>query len=286
MILIRRLTIGEAHEEVVRTIAERCQGETRMTEDGEVTYDPEEPVCIHIDSPFSSPMKSSASLFGDRFSEQYQSSLYTITRRKNDGTDATYTYGNRLRDYPVASPRLKKNRVAFLKTMLDGIMERCGYVPAGSERDIEYAGDGNLGGIDQIQTSIIDRLIDNPSSRRAVAITWSPVMDITRDEPPCLQIVQCQVDKGDHLNLVCLFRSNDMLSAWGQNAFGLAHMQKYILDQINQAREKKKLPLLTQGWLETISVSAHMYITRDQLELMKFFQKEQAKDSFKSFHKT
>ena len=181
---------------------------------------------------------------------------------------------------------LKKPRRSILKVMLDGLMERCWYVPAGSDKEIEYAGDGNLGGIDQIQTSIINRLIDNPSSRRAVAITWSPVMDITRDEPPCLQIVQCQIDKADHLNLICLFRSNDMLSAWGQNAYGLAHMQKFILDQINQAREKKKLPLFTQGWLETISVSAHMYITRDQLELMKFFQKEQAKDSFKSFHKT
>ena len=286
MILIRRLTIGEAHEEVVRIIAERCQGDTRMTEDGEVTYDPEEPVCIHIESPFSAPMKSSASLFGDRFSEQYQTSLYTITRRKNDGTDATYTYGNRLRDYPVASLTLEKSGRSMVKGVLDSLMKRCGYLPAGSAGTIEYTGDGNLGGIDQIRTSIIDRLIDNPSSRRAVAITWSPVLDITRDEPPCLQIVQCLIDKGDHLNLVCLFRSNDMLSAWGQNAFGLAHMQKFILEEINEARTKRSLSPLTQGWLETISVSAHMYITRDQLELMKFFQKEQAKESFKSFHKT
>jgi len=286
MILIRRLTIGEAHEEVVRIIAERCQGETRMTEDGEVTYDPEEPVCIHIESPFSAPMKSSASLFGDRFSEQYQTSLYTITRRKNDGTDATYTYGNRLRDYPVASLTLEKSGRSMVKGVLDSLMKRCGYLPAGSTGSIEYTGDGNLGGIDQIRKSIIDRLIDNPSSRRAVAITWSPVLDITREEPPCLQIVQCLIDKADHLNLVCLFRSNDMLSAWGQNAFGLAHMQKFILEEINEARKKRSLSPLTQGWLETISVSAHMYITRDQLELMKFFQKEQAKESFKSFHKT
>ncbi len=286
MILIRRQSIGEAHEEVVKIIAERCEGETRMTEDGEVTYDPEEPVCIHIESPFSTPMKSSASLFGDRFSEQYQTSLYTITRRKNDGTDATYTYGNRLRDYPVASLTLKKTGQSIVKSAIDNLMKRCGYLPAGSVGSIEYAGDGNLGGVDQIKTSIIDRLIDNPSSRRAVAITWSPVLDITRDEPPCLQIVQCQIDKADHLNLVCLFRSNDMLSAWGQNAFGLAHMQKFILDEINEARKKNNISLLTQGWLETISVSAHMYITRDQLELMKFFQKEQSKESFKTFHKT
>lgn len=286
MILIRKCTIGEAHEEVVRIIAERCQEETRITEDGEVTYDPEEPVCIHIDSPFAAPMKSSASLFGDRFSEQYQASLYTITRRKNDGTDATYTYGNRLRDYPVATLIIQKPERNILLKLLDSLMERCGYVPAGSSGTIEYSGDGNLGGIDQIQTSIINRLIDNPTSRRAVAITWSPVHDITRDEPPCLQIVECMIDTSEHLNLVCLFRSNDMLSAWGQNASGLAHMQKFILDHINKARQQKKCSLLTQGWLETISVSAHVYFTRDQLELMKFFQKEQRKESFRLFHKT
>lgn len=286
MILIRRLTIGEAHEEVVRIIAERCQGESRVTEDGEVTYDPEEPVCIRIDSPFTSPMKSSASLFGVGFSDQYQSSLYTITQRKNDGTDATYTYGNRLRDYPNPVLEKKKTQRTWAKRGLDRLMELAGYVPAEALGTIVYQGDGNLGGIDQIQQSIINRLIENPTSRRAVAITWSPVFDISREEPPCLQIVQCLIDKSSHLNLVCLFRSNDMLSAWGQNAYGLAHMQKFILDGINKGRTQKGEELLTQGWLETISVSAHMYFTRDQLELMKFFQKEHAQASFRSFHKT
>lgn len=286
MILIQRLTIGQAHEEVVRVITERSQGTTRVTEDGEVTYDPEEPICIHIESPMSSPMKSSASLFGDGFSDLYQSSLYTVTKRNNDGTDATYTYGNRLRDYPVASLQTWITGRSFLKRGIDNLMSRLGYVPGSSKRDIIYLGDGNLGGIDQIQTSIIDRLIENPTSRRAVAITWSPVFDISREEPPCLQIVQCLIDKTRHLNLVCLFRSNDMLSAWGQNAYGLAHMQKFILDGINEVRTKNGQEPLIQGWLETISVSAHMYVKRDQLEIMKFFQKEQAQASFRSFQKT
>lgn len=284
MILIQRLTIGEAHEEVVRIIADRCQGTTRLTEDGEVTFDPEEPVCIHIESPMTSPMKSSASLFGDGFSDMYQSSLYTITRRKNDGTDATYTYGNRLRDYPQVVLRTKSADRPFFKRIVDTGMEIIGYVPSSSKGEINYLGDGNLGGIDQIRESIINRLIENPNSRRAVAITWSPVFDISRDEPPCLQIVQCLINKSNQLNLVCLFRSNDMLSAWGQNAYGLAHMQKFIIEEINKGRAGEKP--LTQGWLETISVSAHMYVRRDQLELMKFFQKEQAQASFRSFQKT
>ena len=286
MIQIQRLTIGEAHEDVVRIIAERCQGMTRVTEDGEVTYDPEEPVCIHIDSPMSRPMKSSASLFGEGFSDLYQSSLYTVTKRKNDGTDATYTYGNRLRDYPEASLQTGTARGSILKKGVDRLMSILGYVPRISKGEIFFRGDGNLGGIDQIQKSIIDRLIESPNSRRAIAITWFPVFDISREDPPCLQFVQCLIDKNQHLNLICLFRSNDMLSAWGQNAYGLAHMQKYILDGINEGRAKKGQDLLIQGWLETISISAHMYVRRDQLELMKFFQKEQAQASFKSFQKT
>lgn len=285
MIQIRTRTIGEAHEEVVRTIADRCSGETRVTEDDEVTYDPEEPICIHIESPFSDPMRSSASLFGERFSDQYQASLYTITRRLNDGTDATYTYGNRLRDYPVAAIRALEGRT-WGRRVLDRLIRTLGYIPAGSECGVSYLGDGNDGGIDQIKTSIIDRLIGNPTSRRAVAITWVPVFDIQREEPPCLQIVQCLIDRTLHLNLVCLFRSNDMLSAWGQNAYGLAHMQDHILAAINTGREKQGLTPLTMGWLETISISAHMYVKRDQLELMKFFRKEQAQASLRSFQKT
>jgi len=77
-----------------------------------------------------------------------------------------------------------------------------------------------------------------------------------------------------------------MLSAWGQNAYGLAHMQKHILNAINEGRGNKGEEPLALGWLETISVSAHMYFTRDQLELMKFFQKEKSKASFRSFQRT
>ncbi len=100
MLLIKKRCIGEAHEEVIRLIIEKSEGNIRITEDNEITYDPEDPICIHIDEPLSEPVRSSASLFGEGFSNQYQASLYTITPRRGDGTDAVYTYGNRLRDYP------------------------------------------------------------------------------------------------------------------------------------------------------------------------------------------
>lgn len=284
MILIRKRSIGQAHEEVIREIAKRCEGQVRVTEDGEYTWDPEEPICIHVDEPFSEPMRSGASLFGEKFSEQYQASLYTITPRRNDGTDAVYTYGNRLRDYPAPEVEIGFSSGSTIKKAIDGIFQKLGYVPASACGNLTWKGDGNYGGIDQIEKSIINRLVSNPESRRAIAITWFPVRDVTADEPPCLQIVQGLIDKKNHLNLICLFRSNDMLSAWGQNAYGLAHLQKYICDQVNQKRKGNGNDITT-GWLETISISAHMYFHRDQLELNLFLEKIKTGELFQSFQK-
>ncbi|MDD1723968.1 MAG: hypothetical protein LUQ07_02430, partial [Methanospirillum sp.] len=97
-----------------------------------------------------------------------------------------------------------------------------------------------------------------------------------------LQIVQGLIDRNHTLNLVCLFRSNDMLSAWGQNAYGLAHLQKYICTRINELQSSDK-PRISSGWLETVSVSAHMYFHRDQLELNLFLEKIKTGELFRSF---
>ena len=285
MILITAKTIGEAHEQVVQLIYNICSKEEsciRITEDGEQTYEPWTPICIHVQEPFTEPMKASAAFFGERFLQAYQSTLYTITKRRNDGTDAVYTYGNRLRDYPraiISAPDQRKQPVKRTKLgIIEQIMTRFGYqkIDKKNEKDgesadlLSYAGDGNGGGIDQIQKSIIDRLIENPKSRRAVAITWVPHQDIERAEPPCLQIVQALIDAHNAIHLVCLFRSNDMLSAWGQNAYGLAHLLQFICNEINKERKRQHQPLLTIGWLETISVSAHMYFARDDYELRRY----------------
>ena len=275
MIHIEAKTIGEAHERVVHLIYNLCHNNetlTRITEDGERTYEAETPICIHISEPFTEPMRASAAFFGKRFLQAYQATLYTITTRRNDGTDAVYTYGNRLRDYPRATIGTS-NKVGFFEKILKGF----GYIKikhaeTSDPETLTYLGDGNGGGIDQIQTSIIDRLIDSPNSRRAVAITWVPHWDIERSEPPCLQIVQALIDGQNNLNLVCLFRSNDMLSAWGQNAYGLAHLLQFICTEVNKGRKELNLPSLTVGWLETISVSAHMYFTRDDYELQRYLE--------------
>jgi thymidylate synthase len=235
MILLSKSTIGEAHNSIVNLIHDTCLGIDKLTEDNEHIWDLEQPLCVHIKNPMQSPMKSQYSMFGDKFIDQYKSSMYSITTRKNDNTDATYTYGNRLCDYPTEDGQI---------------------------------GNGNLGGINQLKLSIITRLINTPNSRRAIAITWSPEIDIISSEPPCLQLIQALIDRTNHLNLISIFRSNDMLSAWGMNAIALAYLQQKLVNDINTMLSHE----IESGWLETISNSPHIYYKRDIEELSRFIQ--------------
>ncbi len=112
--------------------------------------------------------------------------------------------------------------------------------------------------IDQIDI-VIKKLRDNPTSRRAQAITWYPDQDAVAREPPCLQRVQYLVRDGK-LNQYVEFRSNDMLMAAGANMYALLHLQKYVADELG----------LDVGWYEHTSVSAHIYYVRDHPDLVKF----------------
>ena len=90
--------------------------------------------------------------------------------------------------------------------------------------------DGQPVHIDQI-AYIVDKLKTSPVSRRAIAITWNPVIDEKLDDCPCLQLVQC-VLRQDRLAMRVVFRSNDILSAAGANMYALVQLQKSIADQL------------------------------------------------------
>lgn len=222
-------TIAEGHEAVVRLLL--TDGDEIVTEDGELTFEYEEPVCIHVSRPWGLPKISDACNFGPVKMGEYVKQLTTL--HPKTATSATYYYSNRLFDYPRAG-----------------------------------SGDGDGNGINQIQTSIIERLLENNTSRRAIAITWVPGLDIESQEPPCVQLIQCLI-RNNRLNMVVYIRSNDMLSAWGANAFGLTTMQDMICLNL-KTQEKAKFHDLRVGWFETISASAHMYWRRDAEELKKF----------------
>ena len=73
-----------------------------------------------------------------------------------------------------------------------------------------------------------------------------------------------------------------MLSAWGANAYGLAHLMEYIVKKICDKRYlifcetgdiEYSQTNLDVGTLTTISASAHIYWKRDKQELNLFRRK-------------
>jgi thymidylate synthase len=111
--------------------------------------------------------------------------------------------------------------------------------------------DGQPVHIDQI-AYIVDKLTSSPATRRAIAITWNPVIDEQLDDCPCLQLIQCILRKGK-LNMRVIFRSNDMLTAAGANMYALVQLQKSIADALT----------VPCGTYTHISLVPHIYYLRD-----------------------
>lgn len=217
---VRSYCIGKAHEEVIRTILKH--GVFLMTEDGEKTLELPEPLTIHIGDPFAEYMISPHNMFGKQAMQQYSKDLLSGSE-----SDFVYTYHDRLFDYP-------------------------------REAGEGFSGDGDGNGIDQIDY-IVRKIREEPTTRRALGITWFPVKDSSSDHPPCLQRIQC-LSRDGKLNMHMEFRSNDMLSALGANMYAIAHLQKHIADNLG----------LAVGWYSHTSVSAHLYYERDREELMRY----------------
>lgn len=107
---------------------------------------------------------------------------------------------------------------------------------------------------------IVEKIKCNPETRRACAVVWNPLTDCQMAHCPCLQFLQCHVDEFGKLDMYVIFRSNDMLSAFGSNAYALTKIQALIA-------EKLDLPV---GTYTHISLVPHIYYIRDAAELSKF----------------
>lgn len=118
--------------------------------------------------------------------------------------------------------------------------------------------DGKPVHIDQI-AYIVDKLKASPNSRRAMAITWNPVIDESLDSCPCLQLVQCILREGK-LAMRVVFRSNDMLTAAGANMYALVQLQKSIADKLG----------VICGSYTHISLVPHIYYIRDGHDIEPF----------------
>ncbi|MDD1672863.1 MAG: thymidylate synthase [Methanomicrobiales archaeon] len=106
---------------------------------------------------------------------------------------------------------------------------------------------------------IIEKLEKSPASRRALAITWNPVVDEQLDDCPCLQLVQC-ILRDNHLHMKVVFRSNDMLSAAGPNMYALVRLQQWIAERLS----------LEIGSYTHISLIPHIYYIRDVDDISPF----------------
>ncbi|MBN1166603.1 MAG: thymidylate synthase [Methanospirillaceae archaeon] len=103
---------------------------------------------------------------------------------------------------------------------------------------------------------VIQKLKKEPDSRRAVAITWRPEGDWDVTNVPCLQFVQYAIRNGK-LHCYVLFRSEDILSAFGPNCYGLCKLQEFVSEACN-------IPMGTYNHIATIP---HLYNKRDRSEL-------------------
>ncbi len=196
-------------------------------------------------------------------------------RRTENGEETLETDEIALRvENPLTEPmasgqsRFKK---AFLESYADGLIN-------GSDSVFEYDYHSRLfdwgqglklkeGDIhaDQIRY-IIEKLKNEPVSRRAVAVTWNPAIDETLNDCPCLQLIQCVIRKGQEegdaplLDMKVIFRSNDMLSAAGANMYALARLQQSIADAVG-------VPV---GAYTHISLVPHIYYKRDVADIPPF----------------
>lgn len=101
--------------------------------------------------------------------------------------------------------------------------------------------------IDQIE-QVIRRLKASPSSRRATAVTWIPMVDSAKDEVPCMIVDDFKLRDGC-LNLSVFFRSHDYAGAYPANLYGLARVLEHVSKEVG-ARP---------GSISTTSASAHVY---------------------------
>lgn len=103
------------------------------------------------------------------------------------------------------------------------------------QRLFAYEIEGQL--IDQINF-IITKLSQTGHSRRAQAITWNPKLDLTTDDPPCLQRIWCRLTTDASgfsvLNLNTHWRSRDAYKAAYMNAFALTDLQRLIAGRISE----------------------------------------------------
>lgn len=112
--------------------------------------------------------------------------------------------------------------------------------------------------INQIE-AIIEKLIKQPYTRQAQAITWLPGFDLNCYDPPCWQSLWTRITEEEgiqYLNSNIRFRSNDAFGAGMMNMFGIT---MFIKEKIVDEYTRRTGKFLTMGRINWQADSWHIY---------------------------
>lgn len=174
----------------------------------------------------------------------------------NHGNEVTDERGSRIREYLnlmiiIQNPYIERipKDISWNEERLEEYAKQL--ITGENVQDFEYTYGQRLRNwdekIDQI-AYVIDKLKQNPATRRATAVTWVPTIDTVVDEVPCMIIDDFKI-RGGKVNLTTLFRSHDFAGAYPANLYGLSRLLEYVAGEVGES----------PGMITTISVSAHIY---------------------------
>jgi len=113
---------------------------------------------------------------------------------------------------------------------------------------------GNGETLDQIAVAL-DRVAKTPFTRRSIASTAVPEIDIFMDaDLPCLREMQIRV-AGDKLNLTTTWRSRDLYKAWADNVTAVTFWQKILAETLSQKMNRE----IKVGSYADFSMALHIY---------------------------
>ncbi len=107
---------------------------------------------------------------------------------------------------------------------------------------------------------VIDRVAKSPITRRAVAMTGVPEIDVPlKDDMPCLREIQIRaIEEEDgemYLHLDTKWRSRDLYKAWHDNVLALTFLQQFVAHQLSEKMGRE----VKVGSYSDYSSSLHIY---------------------------
>ncbi len=180
---------------------------------------------LYVKNPMSEPRLHPSAILQREMADRYAKNFINGMEDTDKENSFDYTYFGRLRRYPDCETRADwPNVVKTEEEKNRKVQELCG-------------GKCNLTIIDQVQMAI-DTFKRDPTRRSVVMHTWIPKRDLDKFSPkreksssPCLTQIHPQINEGK-LHFVVVMKTNDLFSAWPENAYAFTELQRYMAEQI------------------------------------------------------